>query len=64
MIIRYTVEVEVERESGLFVGRDEISEKLTEAINEGLDAADLSGLGANADSEYNVTNVEINEEEK
>lgn len=58
--LRYVVEVEVERESGLFASRDDISEKITEAIENAVEAdADLSGLGANSDSQYSVSSFGI-----
>ncbi len=47
--------VEVERVSGLFVGRDE----LTDAIRDAIEEVDLTGLGANGDSEYEVTSVDV-----
>lgn len=54
------VEVEVERDSGKFAGRDEIFEKL-EAVVDEVSSADLSGLGADSSSEYSVVDVQISE---
>ena len=53
-MLRFVVEVEVERESGLFASRDEISEKVQDSIESGIEDVDLSGLGANSDSQYSV----------
>lgn len=49
--IRLTITLE--RESGLFVGRDELYGAIESAIQD----ADLSGLGANGESEYRVEDV-------
>ena len=59
--VRFVVEVEVERESGLFAGRDEIAEKVQEAIEAGIEDVDLSGLGANSDSQYSVVEFGLTE---
>lgn len=53
-----TVEVEVERLEGKFASRDEMAEAIIEAID-GANPYDLSGLGADGDSTYDVTNWEV-----
>lgn len=53
------VTVEVERESGLHASRDEVMDKLADAIEESLNSADLSGLGPRADSEYSASDASI-----
>ena len=53
MKFSFTVEVEVERESGKFASREEIIEALTEAI-EGANPDVVDGVGADGDSVYNV----------
>lgn len=55
----FIVEVETEREGGLHASRDDINEKLEEAIDEAVQSADLSGLGARGDSEYSIANTSI-----
>lgn len=55
----FLVEVEVERDSGKFAGRDEISEKIAEALADAAESADLSGLGADSSSEYSVTQTDV-----
>jgi hypothetical protein len=60
----FLVEVDVERESGKFAGRDEISEKLAEAISEGVDNADLYGIGSDSSSTYLVESSESSYMEK
>ena len=50
----FTIEVEVERESGKFASRDEISEALIEAV----ESADLDSLGADGDSVYTILSVD------
>lgn len=57
----FMVTVEVERESGLFASREDLSTKISEAIQEAESNADLSGLGANSDSQYNVTAFDVEE---
>lgn len=52
--LRFVLEVEVERETGKFASRDEISEKLTEAIAS-IEDADLGALGSDGDSVYTIT---------
>lgn len=56
----YLVTFETERESGLFAGRDEISEKLVETFDTGGDA-DLTGLGSQGNSNYYVVDTEVEE---
>lgn len=62
--IAYLVEIEVERESGKFAGRDEISAALCEALTDAPDNADLSSLGSDGTSQYNVSFTEITELDK
>ncbi len=52
------ITVTLTRESGLFVGRDELYEAVESAIQD----ADLSGLGAQGESEYTVESVELESE--
>lgn len=54
----FIVEVEVDRDSGLFASRDEIGERIEEALME-VESVDLSGLGANSDSEYSVQSFSV-----
>lgn len=50
----FTVEIEVERDSGKFASRDEIEQELHEAID-GADPEQIYGVGADGDSAYSVT---------
>lgn len=50
----FTVEVEVERDSGKFASRDEIEQELHEAID-GADPEQIYCVGADGDSVYSVT---------
>jgi hypothetical protein len=59
--LRYVVEVTTERESGLFAGRDEIAEKIEDALNDALQDVDLTGLGSQSNSDYAVTEIGITE---
>lgn len=61
MRLSFTVEVEVERMTGKFASKDEVREVLEEAITEGIEGADLSSLGADSESEYEVSSVDVNE---
>jgi len=53
MKFTFTVEVEVQRESGKFAARDEIEEELRDAI-EGADPGSVDGVGADGDTTYEV----------
>jgi len=61
--VKFTVlvEVEVEREEGKFAGRDEVFERLEDAIVEAVDIADLHGLGADGSSTYVVVGTDMRE---
>lgn len=61
MRFTYTVEVEVRRESGLFVGRDEIGEAIVGALESAESDVALDGLGANGDSEYSIESYSVQE---
>lgn len=56
---QFTVTYEVERVSGKFAGREELTEAITDALYDA--APDLSGLGADGDSEYEVVDTMIKE---
>jgi hypothetical protein len=54
----FTVTVELERTEGKFAPRDEMEEALTgmlESANEG----EVSGIGSDGDSTYEITNWEV-----
>ena len=57
-VFTFTVTATVERESGKFVSRDEIQEQLQEALD-GANPDSLSGLGADGDSEYVVSDWSV-----
>ena len=57
---KFTVEVEVERESGKFASRDEMTEELISCL-EGANEGSISGIGADGDSEYTVTSWTVEE---
>lgn len=61
MKFTFTVEVEVERVQGKFASRDEIAEQLREAVK-GADPGSVDGVGADGDSEYEVTSWEVSGE--
>lgn len=61
MKFTYLVEVEVDRDEGKFVGRDEISDIIAEGVESAAESAELSGLGIDASSSYSVTNVSVDE---
>lgn len=60
----YLVTVDTEREEGLHASRDEQSEKIMEALEQGAQDADISGIGGRSDSAYSVTEIDIQEMEK
>ena len=57
--IRFLVDIDIERESGKFAGRDEISEQFTTAIEEAIENAELSGLGNDGNSVYAITSQDV-----
>lgn len=57
----FTVSVAVDRVSGKFVSRDELAEKMTEALTEALEGVDMTGLGADSDSEYTIVESDVAE---
>jgi hypothetical protein len=60
----FLVEVDVERDTGKFVGRDEIADAIASALEDGADMASLSGLGADSASEYSVQSTNVSYMEK
>lgn len=60
----FLVEVDIERESGKFASRDDISEAIAEALNDAPEQADLSSLGADSDSTYSVVQTDVTYMEK
>lgn len=64
MHFTYTVEVDVERVQGKFTTRDEISEAIITALEQVQSDIDLDSLGPDSNSEYEVTDFSINEEEQ
>ena len=58
MRITITVEIEVERVSGVFTSKDEITESIVEEI-ESANPGSVSGVGANGDSEYEITDWSV-----
>lgn len=64
MNFTFTVEVSVERVQGKFAGRDEISERILDEIQGALDNIDLNGIGADSESEYEVADSSVDEQEQ
>lgn len=60
--LRFTVTVELERESGKFASRDEMAEQIRDEL-EGVDPGELSGLGADGESVYRVESWEVEDAE-
>lgn len=60
MRFTFTVNVELERESGKFMSRDEVLTELQEAI-EGADPGSVTG-GADGDSTYNTVQWDVQEQ--
>lgn len=56
---KFLVEITVERREGKFTSRDDIQERLEQAIQEGVDGADLGGLGADGTSVYEMTDSSV-----
>jgi len=58
----FTVSVEVERVAGKFASRDEISEQIADML-ENANYGDIDGIGADGDSQYEITNWAVQEQE-
>lgn len=59
MKIRVMVEVEVDRVTGKFASKDDVVEAIAEEIEGAISGLSLDGLGADGDSEYEVTDVSV-----
>lgn len=57
---RFTVTVELNRESGKFASREELAEQLTEAL-ESANPGSVDGVGADSDSTYAVDDWSVEE---
>ena len=58
MRIVIRIEAEVERAKGVFAPKDEIRDALLDAVMV-ADPGTLYGLGANGDTDYEITNWEV-----
>lgn len=54
MRFTFTVELEVNRIQGKFASRDEITEAITSALDDLETNIDISGLGPDGESEYEI----------
>jgi hypothetical protein len=59
-VLKFTVTVTLDRESGKFAPRDDMAEALISEL-EGADPGYVSGIGADGDSEYVVSSWEVEE---
>lgn len=59
MIIKFTVEVTVERISGKFAPKDDIAEAILSELDSAAHGADVSGYDVDGSSEYEVTDVSV-----
>lgn len=57
----FTVQVTVERISGKFASRADIADALLEEIESGALGADVSGRDVDGSSEYEITDVVVEE---
>lgn len=64
MHFTFNVEIDVERLEGKFASRDEISSLLYDAIEGAINDADMSGLGSDGNSEYEITDSNVEEIEQ
>lgn len=60
----FTVDVTVERISGKFATRSDIADAIREALESGANDAYVSGIGDDGNSEYEVTDVTVDEVDK
>jgi hypothetical protein len=54
----FTVRVQTERESGKFASKDDLREEIRTWL-EGANEDEISGVGSDGDSVYNVTEWEV-----
>ena len=59
MTFKFNVEVVVDRISGKFAPKGDIEERIHEALEEALNSLMISDVGADGDSEYEVTDYSI-----
>lgn len=62
MRFTYAVEVEVDREQGKFASKDDLNTEIEEALNQ-ANPQEISGVGADGDSIYTVTEFTVTREE-
>jgi len=60
MRVTFTVTVEVERAEGKFAPKDEIREAVSEML-EGANDGSIDGIGADGDSNYEITDWTVEE---
>lgn len=58
--IQMMVTATVERTQGKFAARDELVEEIQQALDD-ANPGSISGVGADADSEYEITDWEVGE---
>lgn len=61
MKFKFQIELTVERVSGKFVSREEIGTQISGELENVVSYIDLDGLGADSDSEYEVTDSTVSE---
>jgi hypothetical protein len=61
MKFRFCIDVEVERTQGKFASREELAELIQADLEQAQ--PDLSGCGADGDSEYEVTSFDVGEDD-
>jgi len=55
----FLVTADVERESGMHASRDDIADRIDEALAEAVGNADLTGLGPQSNSDYTMSEFEV-----
>lgn len=60
--IRVTIDVELERIQGKFASRSEMAEAIIDEL-EGADPGSIYGIGADADSDYEVVGWDVNSDD-
>lgn len=59
MLIKFQVEIDVERVSGKFASKDDIAEAIAAELESAAEQADVSGHDTDGTSEYEVTSVNV-----
>lgn len=64
MHFTFNIEIDIERITGKFASRDEISGLIFDEISSAIDNLDLSSCGPDSASEYEISHYDVEEQEQ